>query len=80
MSYPHSKATALAAAVADLCEAINEETETSHKRFKTMSEAPLTEYTEPPRKKYNFHSRRILGASMRLTDESFRWIIFMHTI
>ena len=68
----HPKAAALAFAIADLCESIQEQTEESHQRFLSMSETPLTEYSEPPRKKYSFHSRRILRASMRLTDESFR--------
>ena len=72
MSGPPSKAMALASAIGDLCQSIHEQNEESHKRFKAMSDTPLTEYSEPPKKKYSFHSRRILNASMRLTDESFR--------
>ena len=66
------KADALAAAVADLSETINEDTKEAHQRFEAMSDIPLTDYSEPPRKKYSFHSRRILDGAMNLSEEAFR--------
>ena len=66
------KADVLAAAVAELGEAILEDTREAHQCFEAMSDSPLTDYSEPQRKKYCFHSRRILSGPMALTEEAFR--------